>query len=59
MYRVHERCEGMTDKKFTTFAQFRAVVLWPYDMDLVTFYESQPRLLFYVFLEGFMRICMD
>eukprot|EP00928_Gymnodinium_smaydae_P011482 TRINITY_DN1422_c1_g1_i2.p1 TRINITY_DN1422_c1_g1~~TRINITY_DN1422_c1_g1_i2.p1 ORF type:complete len:713 (-),score=119.67 TRINITY_DN1422_c1_g1_i2:172-2310(-) len=29
----------MTDRKYTTFAQFRAVVIWPYDMDLVTFYE--------------------
>ena len=27
------------DKRFSTFAQFRAVVLWPYDMDLITFYE--------------------
>ena len=31
--------EAMTDKKFSTFAQFRAVLLWPYDMDLITFYE--------------------
>eukprot|EP00438_Fugacium_kawagutii_P015591 Skav229724 [mRNA] locus=scaffold49:372576:374408:- [translate_table: standard] len=30
---------AMTDKEFSTFAQFRAVVLWPYDMDLITFYE--------------------
>eukprot|EP00435_Cladocopium_sp_Y103_P027957 s1218_g6.t3 len=30
---------AMTDKKFSTFAQFRAVLLWPYDMDLITFYE--------------------
>ncbi|CAE7893168.1 XGD1, partial [Symbiodinium microadriaticum] len=30
---------AMTDRKFSTFAQFRAVVLWPYDMDLITFYE--------------------
>ena len=22
-----------------TFAQFKAVVLWAYDMDLITFYE--------------------
>eukprot|EP00927_Polykrikos_kofoidii_P083945 TRINITY_DN8726_c0_g1_i1.p1 TRINITY_DN8726_c0_g1~~TRINITY_DN8726_c0_g1_i1.p1 ORF type:complete len:271 (-),score=37.97 TRINITY_DN8726_c0_g1_i1:144-956(-) len=29
----------MTDRKFGTFATFRAVVLWPYDMDLVCFYE--------------------
>ncbi|CAK9009615.1 unnamed protein product [Durusdinium trenchii] len=29
----------LTDKKFSTFAQFRAVALWPYDMDLITFYE--------------------
>eukprot|EP00929_Paragymnodinium_shiwhaense_P006773 TRINITY_DN110732_c0_g1_i1.p1 TRINITY_DN110732_c0_g1~~TRINITY_DN110732_c0_g1_i1.p1 ORF type:complete len:632 (-),score=93.15 TRINITY_DN110732_c0_g1_i1:41-1936(-) len=29
----------LTDRKFSTFAQFRAVVLWPYDMDLITFYE--------------------
>jgi hypothetical protein len=28
-----------TDKKFSTFAQFRAVVLYPYDMDLMSFYE--------------------
>ena len=34
-----DRCEAMTDKKFSTFAQFRAVLLWPYDMDLITFYE--------------------
>eukprot|EP00439_Symbiodinium_sp_Y106_P072390 s3485_g13.t1 len=30
---------ALTDKQFSTFAQFRAVVLWPYDMDLITFYE--------------------
>ena len=36
----------MMDKKFSTFAQFRAVLLWPYDMDLITFYE------FYGHLEG-------
>ena len=29
----------MTDRRFRSFAQFRAVVLWPYDMDLVSFYE--------------------
>ena len=30
---------ALTDKKFSTFAQFRAVVMWAYDMDLITFYE--------------------
>jgi len=30
---------ALTDKSFSTFAQFRAVVLWAYDMDLITFYE--------------------
>lgn len=30
---------ALTDRLFSTFAQFRAVVLWPYDMDLITFYE--------------------
>jgi len=30
---------SLTDKQFATFAQFRAVVLFPYDMDLLTFYE--------------------
>lgn len=30
---------ALTDRRFSTFAQFRAVVLWPYDMDLITFYE--------------------
>ncbi|CAJ1401177.1 unnamed protein product [Effrenium voratum] len=30
---------ALTDKTFSSFAQFRAVVLWPYDMDLITFYE--------------------
>ena len=30
---------ALTDKQFRSFAQFRAVVLWPYDMDLITFYE--------------------
>ena len=30
---------SLTDKKFKTFSQFRAVVLWAYDMDLITFYE--------------------
>lgn len=30
---------ALTDRSFSTFAQFRAVVLWPYDMDLITFYE--------------------
>lgn len=30
---------AMTDKKFSTFSQFRAVALWAYDMDLITFYE--------------------
>lgn len=33
----------MTDKTFSSFAQFRAVVLWPYDMDLITFYEFYGR----------------
>merc|ERR1712032_242096 len=30
---------AMTDRSFKTFAQFRAVVIWAYDMDLITFYE--------------------
>ena len=30
---------SLTDKKFSTFAQFRAMVMWAYDMDLITFYE--------------------
>lgn len=30
---------ALTDKQFSTFAQFRAVILWAYDMDLITFYE--------------------
>lgn len=30
---------SLTDKTFKSFARFRAVVLWPYDMDLITFYE--------------------
>ncbi|CAJ1381178.1 unnamed protein product [Effrenium voratum] len=30
---------SLTDKQFSTFAQFKAVVLWAYDMDLITFYE--------------------
>jgi hypothetical protein len=28
-----------TDRRFATFARLRAAVLWPYDMDLVSFYE--------------------
>lgn len=30
---------ALTDRTFATFSQFRAVVLWVYDMDLLTFYE--------------------
>lgn len=30
---------ALTDRSFSTFAQFRAVLLWAYDMDLITFYE--------------------
>lgn len=30
---------SMTDRSFATFSQFRAVALWAYDMDLITFYE--------------------
>eukprot|EP00397_Hematodinium_sp_SG-2012_P039314 GEMP01042906.1.p1 GENE.GEMP01042906.1~~GEMP01042906.1.p1 ORF type:complete len:312 (+),score=59.02 GEMP01042906.1:798-1733(+) len=28
-----------TDRSFRTFSTFHAVALWPYDMDLITFYE--------------------
>jgi len=30
---------ALTDRSFATFSQFRAVLLWAYDMDLITFYE--------------------
>ena len=30
---------GVDKRSFATFAKFRATVLWPYDMDLITFYE--------------------
>merc|ERR1712232_943812 len=30
---------ALTDRSFRIFAQFRAVVIWAYDMDLITFYE--------------------
>lgn len=30
---------SLTDRTFASFAQFRAVALWAYDMDLITFYE--------------------
>lgn len=30
---------ALTDRSFRSFAKFRAVVLWAYDMDLITFYE--------------------
>ncbi|CAK0793895.1 unnamed protein product [Prorocentrum cordatum] len=55
---------SLTDKRFSTFAGFRAVVLWAYDMDLITFYEfySMNMPLFmpshlpkYVFQQGHMQ----